>query len=396
MKILIKIKTTIVLFTLLSINAYANEFEVSIKNKLDFDRKEVVSIKSKNLDCLLKGNNAKNLRIKKKGTNDFVVLQWIDFNADGISDELLFQADVPAKSTAQFVIVFDNAIPLTESKTTTFSRFVPERVDDYAWENDKVAFRTYGPQAQKNFEQSLPNPTLSSGVDLWLKKTDQPIIDKWYAGNTASAGYYHIDHGDGYDPYHVGASRGTGGTGIWENNKLEVSKNFVSYKTIATGPLRTIFELSYASWSAYGVKEIKRISLDLGSNFSKFEIDLNADISVPNFAAGITLHTNLGEAKTNEKSGWMAHSETIDGQLLCEGIVAKKSNIQKMFPNVSTEKDQSNLLMLTTPKNNMVTYYAGFAWQKSGQINTKEDWFSMLDQQAKIISNPLVVKIKKN
>ena len=33
-----------------------------------------------------------------------------------------------------------------------FSRIVPERIDDYTWENDKVAFRTYGPAAQSLVE----------------------------------------------------------------------------------------------------------------------------------------------------------------------------------------------------------------------------------------------------
>ena len=29
-----------------------------------------------------------------------------------------------------------------------FGRFVPEREDDFAWENDKVAFRVYGPNSK--------------------------------------------------------------------------------------------------------------------------------------------------------------------------------------------------------------------------------------------------------
>jgi len=28
--------------------------------------------------------------------------------------------------------------------TKTYGRYVPERLDDFAWENDKIAFRTYG------------------------------------------------------------------------------------------------------------------------------------------------------------------------------------------------------------------------------------------------------------
>ncbi|MBA0882743.1 DUF4861 family protein [Flavobacterium undicola] len=380
----------------ISANAQNKSAKISVKNNLDFSRQEVVSISGKQLSNLIKGKQEKELRIKKEGTSEFVVLQWIDFDQDGISDELLFQAEVAAKAKANYQVVFDGIIPLTESTITTYSRFVPERTDDYAWENDKVAFRTYGPDAQKRVEENRSEGTLSSGIDLWLKRTDKSIINKWYAENVKKSGYYHIDHGEGYDPYHVGASRGTGGTGVWEDNKLAVSKNFVSYKTIAVGPLRTVFELTYAPWSSYQVKEIKRISLDLGSNFSKFEISIDANKPLPNYATGISLHENKGEVKINKKEGWFRHGETIDGVFLGEGIVLNPKLVADAFSNVSKEKDQSNLLVITHPKENTLIYYAGFVWQKSGQINNVADWDTLLQKQAKIIANPLKVTIKGN
>ena len=52
------------------------------------------------------------------------------------------------------------------------SRFVPERKDDFAFENDKVAFRIYGPALKDSKE--------NSGIDCWLKRVDYPTIDKWY------------------------------------------------------------------------------------------------------------------------------------------------------------------------------------------------------------------------
>jgi len=377
-------------------NAQNTAAKISIKNNLNFDRKEIVSVSGKQLSDLIKGKKEKELRIKKEGASEFIVLQWIDYNQDGIQDELVFQAEVPAKAKVNYQVVFDGIIPLTESKITTYSRFVPERTDDYAWENDKVAFRTYGPDAQKRTEEKRPEGTLSSGIDLWLKRTDKSIINKWYAENVKKGGYYHIDHGEGYDPYHVGASRGTGGTGIWENNKLAVSKNFVNYKTLAVGPLRTVFELNYAPYSPYEVKETKRISLDLGSNFSKFEIMMDSDKAVPNITTGITLHDNKGEVKINKKEGWFRHAEKIDGIFLGEGIVINPKLLSDAFPNVSKEKDQSNLVVIGKPKNNKLTYYAGFAWQKSGQIADEADWDTLLQKQAKMLANPLKIMIKRN
>jgi len=377
-------------------NAQNKSATISVKNNLDFSHNEVVAVSGKSLLNLVKGNKQQDLRIKKAGTSEFVVLQWIDYNQDGIGDELLFQAEVSAKAKVNYEVVFDETITLPESKITTYSRFVPERTDDYAWENDKVAFRTYGPDAQKRVEEKRPDGTLTSGIDLWLKRTNQPIINKWYAENVKKPGYYHIDHGEGYDPYQVGPSRGTGGSGIWENNELAVSKNFVSYKTIATGPLRTVFELTYEPWSKYEVKETKRISLDLGSNFSKFEITIDAKKQIPNYTTGISLHENKGEVKINKKEGWFRHAETIDGVFLGEGIVLNPKLVTDAFSNVSKIKDRSDLLVITKPKENKLIYYAGFGWQKSGQIANATDWDTLLQKQAKMLANPLKITIKGN
>lgn len=366
---------------------------VEVKNNLDFNRKEIVSISSTNLSSLLKKTSEKNVRVKLLGTKDYLRTQWIDYNSDGKGDELLFEAEIKANSIAKYAIVTD-IVKEPESKIRTYSRFVPERIDDYAWENNKVAFRAYGPVAQQLVEEGKEGGTLSSGIDLWLKKVDYSIIDSWYQKNVANPGYYHIEHGEGYDPYHVGASRGTGGTGLWDNDSLQVSKNYVTYKTIATGPLRTVFELTYAPWSSYGVHETKRISLDLNSNFSKFEVSYQADKEIPNYTVGITLHDKKGEVNINKPKGWFRHWEPIDSAFVGEGIVLSPKLIDTAFVHDSKTADQSNLLILTNP-DNKITYYAGFAWTGSKQIRDVMDWDEMLNKQAKIIANPLEVKVIK-
>ena len=53
-----------------------------------------------------------------------------------------------------------------------YARLVPERKDDLAWENDKVAFRVYGPALRSGPEDS--------GIDVWCKRVARPVIDKWY------------------------------------------------------------------------------------------------------------------------------------------------------------------------------------------------------------------------
>lgn len=369
----------------------SKEIEIAVKNNLDFNRKEIVAVKRNQLEKLLKNNSEKNIRVKVKSTDQLLTTQWIDYDKDGKGDELLFQAEVQAKSEVNFVVLIDTT-KVPQSKVVTYSRFVPERIDDYAWENNKVAFRAYGPVAQQLVEEGKEGGTLSSGIDLWLKKVDYSIIDHWYAKNVKEAGYYHIDHGEGYDPYHVGASRGTGGTGVWVNDSLQVGKNYISYKIIATGPLRTIFELNYAPWSQYQIKETKRISLDLDSNFSKFDITLKAKEHFPNYTIGITLHDKKGEVNINTTKGWFRHWEPIDKTFLGEAIVIDPELVTKAFANNSKTTDQSNLLIVANPSQN-ITFYAGFAWTGSKQVNEVTQWDEMLNKQAEIIKSPLQLTI---
>ncbi|KOS08231.1 hypothetical protein AM493_06100 [Flavobacterium akiainvivens] len=366
---------------------------VTVKNTLGFERNEVVAIKYKDLAEVLKGRQEQEIGVKNKSTGKWQTLQWVDYDGDGKNDELLFMAVIKANASTEYIIENADGNKAPESNIVAYSRFVPERTDDYTWENDKVAFRTYGPDAQQRTEQKRENGTLSSGIDIWLKRTPESVINSWYKGYQTDPMYYHKDRGEGYDPYHVGASRGTGGTGVWEKDSLLVSKNFISYKTIAQGPLRTVFELQYAPYSGYDVKETKRISLDLGSNFSKFEVRYKSVNVLPNYAVGITLHDNKGKTVISTNKGIFAHHEAIDGLYVGEGLVFPAGIVEKAFDNKSKTKDQSNLIVLTKPSGE-VTYYAGFAWEKGGQAKNAAEWEALLKKQAEIIASPLAVTIK--
>ncbi|SHJ04052.1 DUF4861 domain-containing protein [Pseudozobellia thermophila] len=366
---------------------------IEVKNDLGFARNEVVGLDVQDLKTVLNGTSEGHIRIKRNDDQGYLRTQWIDYDQDGTNDELLFQAEVAANGSSEYTILIDSTKAAPESDVVAYSRLVPERTDDYTWENDKVAFRTYGPTGEREALAGVPGSTLSSGIDLWLKRTDKSIINKWYKAHETQPGYYHTDHGEGYDPYHVGASRGTGGIGIWENDSLLVSNNFTASRTLAAGPLRTVFELDYAPWSEYGVRETKRITLDLGSNFSKFDISLSSDRQVPNYTVGITLHNNEGEVAINKEEGWFRHWETIDGAKVGEGVVIDPKTVTDAIAYKSEVPDQSNLLIVTEPQGTL-SYYAGFAWEKSGQVASVEDWETLLSQQAQIMSSPLSVTIK--
>ena len=97
---------------------------------------------------------------------------------------LIFQATVPAGETVEYTVTTGER---EEYEMLVYSRYVPERADDYAYENNLVAGRIYGP--------ALADPR-TFGPDIWLKCTDRLIIDEWYA----KADYHH-NYGDGMDCY---------------------------------------------------------------------------------------------------------------------------------------------------------------------------------------------------
>lgn len=376
-----------------SIAVHAQNKIITVTNSLPIDREfETIELTKKSLG-LATSVKLENYAVKEAGTNTFLTTQSIDNDGDGITDVLLFQPKIKASSQQDFeVLVAEN--PSKETVISCYSRFVPERTDDYAWENNKVAFRTYGPVAQKMVEDKIAGGTLTSGIDAWLKRVDYPIINKWYEKATNGTGTYHKDTGEGLDNFHVGDSRGVGGIAVKVHDQYYFSKNFTSWKTITTGPIRTSFILTYADWDAKGNKitESKLISLDYGSYLSRFEINITGTKSI---AAGLTLHDKKGTTGTNIKEGWLSHWEPIDDSEIGTGIVAPKNTLTSFDNHITEDKDLSNLYGNIEVKNNKAIYYVGFGWKKGSPFQTQKQWETYLSSFAKKINTPLVVKVKK-
>ena len=171
---------------------------VTVTNTAEFTRKgETVAVK-------VSSKNPLAIYLKNKE----VVSQSVDLNADGITDEIIFQVDLEPKQQKTFELREGSEKIRPIANPSCFGRHVPERMDDFAWENDKVAFRMYGPALE-------PKDGKASGVDVWSKRVSTPVINKWYKN-----GHYHSDHGEGADFYKVGPSRGCGGIGYMVNGKM--------------------------------------------------------------------------------------------------------------------------------------------------------------------------------
>ncbi|ALJ03731.1 hypothetical protein APS56_00555 [Pseudalgibacter alginicilyticus] len=363
---------------------------IVVKNSLDLERTfETVTLTKD----FLKVEDLSNLGIKDIETNELQITQTVDNDEDGVFDQLLFQPKVAANSEKKYVVVELADEEKSETIEYCYSRFVPERTDDYAWENNRVAFRVYGPDAQYRAENNLPQPTLSSGVDAWLKRVEYPIINKWYKKDTDKTGSYHKDTGEGLDNFHVGISRGVGGIAVKKDTTYYYSKNYTKWRTITTGPIRTSFYLEYANWDAGGneIIESKIISLDYGSNLSKFNTTIQGANTI---SAGLTLHEKDGEVSGSDENAWVSYWQPHADSEIGTAIVAPKKYFSGFEKYDTESKDESNAYAHLKVIDNSVVYYAGFGWKKSKQFNTKDEWESYLNSFSKKIENPLEVTLE--
>jgi hypothetical protein len=291
---------------------------------------------------------------------------------------LLIQASIAPNSSIKVVI--KKGTP-EAFKTKTFGRMVPERKDDFAWENDKIAFRMYGPALQATGE-------ISNGIDVWVKSTAELIIDKWYKTDD-----YHVDHGEGLDYYKVGPTLGAGGIAPNANGKIYYSKNWSSYKILATGNLRTVFELTYSPWQFDGkeITETKRITLNAGSHLNQIEVTYKTkDQDTISVAMGILKRTEKGVAVLNEKSGYISYWEPTNKQFgtTAIGIVVPESSGMTVLEN--------HFAALGKAVNNKpFRYFQGACWDKAGEFKNDQSWEKYLKEFALKIKTPLKISINQ-
>lgn len=307
-------------------------------------------------------------------------------DSQAVGKRLLFQVDLAPGETRNYLLLSSKRFAgVPKPIVKTHARFVPERLDDFAWESDRIAHRTYGPAIIKDPKEKL----VSSGVDVWLKRVRYPVIDKWY-----QSGDYHEDKGEGLDNYKVGPARGCGGTAVWVNGKPFVSSNFSKWKVISNGPIRSEFELGFDSWDAAGrkVSEVKRMSIDAGSNFTRVSSNFTSAKS-GELTVGVGIIKRQGEAKLakNPQEGWMSYWEpelAPNGNTACSVVIpgGKVSGFG--------EDDSNNFILGKATPGKPFVYYFGAGWSKSGDFQDAAAWEANVELLAKRLKTPIVVTVK--
>ncbi|ACU64227.1 DUF4861 family protein [Chitinophaga pinensis] len=354
-------------------NGKAAPVSITIKNTSAISRmEEIVEIPYTNLGRLTGA-----FKLVNKQTGKEVPYQ-IAYEGSPQPQLLLVQVSVPAHKS---VIISAVAGQPAVVKPRTYARYVPERKDDFAWENDCIAFRMYG-AALENFPAENAH-----GIDVWTKRTPDLVLNRWYKTND-----YHHDNGQGLDYYHVGMTLGGGDIAPYLHDSLYFPKNYRTWKVLDSGPLRCTFQLGYEPWQVDGktVAVVKTISLDAGAQLNKmsvlYTLQQGDSLSV---AAGIVKRADPGTLLLDEKTGVLGYWEPEHGAdgITGLGLVVP---VQKGHMKVT---DQHLLATAKASGKASFVYYFGAAWNKAGYYTSAAAWFAYLQTFAAKQASPLEINI---
>jgi hypothetical protein len=359
---------------------------VTVRNPIDIARpNETIVLDAAQLRALLAVDDVRKVHVRADGTGQDLLVQAVDTNDDGVFEQLLFQADFAPKQTRVFELTVGARQLALAADYKTYGRFVRERRDDFAWENDRIAHRMYG----KELETFPRDKLISSSVDVWTKRVRSLVINNWYMVDD-----YHKDRGEGADLYAAGATRGNGGTGIWVDGKLYPSANFRDSKVCAVGPIRVLFELTYDSWDAAGVKvsEKKRVSLDAGQNLDRFEsyYTIQGNAANLNHAIGIRRLKATVREPGDDRSILITWEPVNEGGELGQAVIVDPSTVKDQ-----ADDDLNYYLLTKIQAGAECVSYSGFAWTLAGDFKSAADWQRYVAGFAARLRSPVEVKLEK-
>ena len=388
----------------------STDFTVTVTNDLTFDREEMIEVPISEV--------AKKVQLIDEE-------QYIILDAEGNQvayqithdDNLLFPVTVKANDKAVYTVAVGEPI---EVETLVYGRHYPERVDDIAWENDRTAYRAYGPALQAKGERAF-------GYDAWVKRVPGLVVEQRYANelnpdtqaeiarlrkerkhDEANELYhsvsYHVDHGNGLDCYKVGPTLGCGTAALLDGDAIVYPYCWKEYEILENGPLRFTVRLTYNPFmmGKDSVVETRIISLSKGSQLNKTVVSYQGLQKTTPVATGLVIHPENPTAYVLEgEKGYIAYADLTDnvnndnGVIYVGAVMPEKVTETKaaMFSDKEAKERgaSGHVLAVSNYKpGTEYTYYWGSGWSKYG-FDTMADWITYLDRYAQSVRNPLKV-----
>lgn len=337
-------------------------------------------------------------------------------------DKVIFPANVKANGSSVYTV---KAGTPEVFNVKACGKYYPERVDDVAWENDLVAFRTYGPALQASGERAF-------GYDVWTKyNTTEPVVEARYASElnpetlakiaelrktdpkAASELYrsvsYHVDHGNGLDCYKVGPTLGGGTAALMVGDTIVYPYCYATQDILDNGPLRFTVKLVYNPLTVKGdsgVVETRFISLDAGSHLNKTIVSYSNLKETMPVATGIVLHEPDGKVTADATAGYISYVDPTDNLKNNNGKIfvgaAFPAVVKEAKPVFFSEQEKKELrggadghvLAISDYEPGAdYTYYWGAAWDKA-DIKDVTAWNQYMADFAQKVRNPLTVTVK--
>ena len=384
---------------------------VSVSNPLKIDRvEEIVEVSADDILGKLKLDETEEFVIT--GENNAEVPYQL--TAD---NKIIFPVTVKSEATTSYNIIKGQP---SHINTLVYGRQYPERLDDIAWENDKAAYRAYGPALQQTGEKAY-------GYDVFTKSVSELVVEDRYAmdldpdtramikqlreegkkaeaDSLANAISYHIDHGNGMDCYAVGPTLGGGTAALMPDSAIVYPYCYRNFEILDNGPLRFTVKLEYNPLTIDGdttVVETRLIQLDKGSHLNRTTVSYTSLKKDYPIGVGLVLHEAFPDRYSmNQEGGYIAYSDPTTEPKSDNGIIYMGA----VFPNALElakvqlfDKPVSGAIghvlgINTYQPGDEFEYYWGSAWSKCGFDD--ERWNSYLEEYAMKVRNPLIVAVK--
>ena len=370
---------------------------VEVSNPSDEYREEVIELPLDTI-CQRLGTTCDSLRVLDGAGLD-VPYQWTH---DG---KLLIGAYVRKGGVNRFVV--RKGTP-PSFPTVCDGTIHPERKDDFAWENDRGAYRVYGPALERTGERSF-------GIDVWTKNTPDLVVnDRYYIEDVVMMpkvdslrridrhrgdslyrlNSYHHDHGKGFDPYKVGPTLGCGAPALMVGDSIVMPYCFERFEVLTKGPLRFEVCLRQSPRVVCGdtIRESRLITLDKGSNFNKMTVWYEGITKPVSLCSGVVIQREDTSSVVLGRN-YVAYTDPTDQPNVHHAPLF----VAALFPDgqVITQKQDGHALgIIPDYHGEQYTYYFGSAWSKY-DVRTEEEWQARIAWFLRSKQTPLIVTMKE-